>query len=344
MRATRRVAPTTLNYYKIRLLWTNRPIFIKRGVFLTSVTTTTPTKSLVTRYRSMNLRSKQLVLAYVLVAPVVIWRMFTTVYPFIATLLLSFQDNSPVRRKAEYIGLANYQHLFQDTRVRDSFFFTLSFTVISVTIQVLLGLGIAELLNRRFPGRNIVRAINLLPWAISGIVIGTAGTWIFNADYGLVNDIIWRVSGQRPLWLVDPFSAQMAVVMTDVWKNTAFVAVIFLGGLQGISAELYEAAKIDGANGLQRYRFITIPLLLPLILSMTIFISIFRVLTFEVIYALTAGGPGSSTSVMSYAVYLEGFRVLNFGYASSIAMALFLMVLVIGIVGFVFLRRAVNRL
>jgi ABC-type sugar transport system permease subunit len=311
---------------------------------LSSITTSTPANRAIARYRNTSLRTKQLVLAYVLVAPVVLWRMFTTVYPFIATLLLSFQDNSPVRRKAEYIGLTNYQNLLQDTRVRESFVFTLSFTAISVALQILLGLGIAELLNRQFRGRNIVRAINLLPWAISGIVIGTAGTWIFNTDYGLVNDIIWRISGQRPLWLVDPFNAQMAVVMTDVWKNTAFVAVIFLGGLQGISAELYEAAKIDGANGMQRYRFITIPLLLPLILSMTIFISIFRVLTFEIIYALTAGGPGSSTSVMSYAVYLEGFRVLNFGYASSIAMLLFVMVLIIGVVGFVFLRRAVNRL
>lgn len=311
---------------------------------MSSVTTTTSTKQPIARYRSTSLRTKQLFLAYLLVAPVVLWRMFTTVYPFIATLLLSFQDNSPVRRRADYIGLKNYQDLLQDPRVRESLTFTLSFTAISVAIQVVTGLGIAELLNRRFRGRNIVRAINLLPWAISAIVIGTAGTWIFNTDYGLVNDIIWRISGQRPLWLVDPNSAKLAVVMIDVWKNTAFVAVIFLGGLQGISAELYEAAKIDGANGLQRYRFITIPLLLPLILSMTIFISIFRVLTFEIIYALTAGGPGSATSVMSYAVYLEGFRVLNFGYASSIAMLLFVIVLTIGIVGFVFLRRAVSRL
>jgi multiple sugar transport system permease protein len=310
---------------------------------LSSLTTTTPANP-IARYRSLSLRTKQIILAYLLVAPVVVWRMFTTVYPFIATLLLSFQDNSPIRRKAEYIGLTNYQSLLQDTRVRESLGFTLSFTAISVVCQVLLGLGIAELLNRRFRGRNIVRAINLLPWAIPAIVISTAGTWIFNADYGLVNDILWRVSGQRPLWLVEPFTAQLAVVIIDVWKNTAFVAIIFLGALQGISGELYEAAKIDGANGIQRYRFITIPLMLPIILSMTIFISIFRVLTFEIIYALTAGGPGSSTSVLSYAVYLEGFRVLNFGYASSIAMLLFVIVLVMGVVGFVFLRRAVSRL
>ena len=311
---------------------------------MSSVTTTTPNKQRTNLFSGLSLRRKRVLLAYLLVAPVVIWRLFTTIYPFIATLLLSFQDNSPIRRKAEYIGLTNYQNLLQDTRVRESLGFTLSFTVISVVIQIVLGLGIAELLNRRFRGRNLVRALNLLPWAMPAIVIGTAGTWIFNADYGLVNDIIWRLTEQRPLWLVEPWNAKLAVVLTDVWKNTAFVVVIFLGGLQGISAELYEAAKIDGANGIQRYRFITIPLLLPLILSMTIFISIFRVLTFEIIYALTAGGPGSATSVLSYAVYLEGFRVLNFGYASSIAMLLFVIVLIIGITGFFFLRRAVSRL
>lgn len=292
----------------------------------------------------LTLRQKQIALGLVLVAPVVIWRLFTTVYPFLATLNLSFQDNSPVRRTAEYIGLANYQELFNDPRIRETLSFTFTFTAVSVFTQIVVGLLIAELLNRRFRGRSFVRAINLLPWAISPIVIGTAGTWIFHQDYGLVNDIIWRISGQRPLWLVDPLAAQFAVVMTDVWKNTAFVTVIFLGALQGIPLELYEAAKIDGAGGLQRYRFITLPMLMPLIISLGIFIAIFRVLTFEIIYTLTAGGPGMATSVLSYANYLEGFRVLNFGYASAIAMLSFVIVAVIGIVGFVFLRRAVVRL
>jgi multiple sugar transport system permease protein len=119
--------------------------------------------------------------------------------------------------------------------------------------------------------------------------------------------------------------------------------VIFIGGLQGIPTEVYEAAKMDGADGARSFRYITLPLLMPLVVSMAIFVTIFRVLSFEIVYALTSGGPGMATSLMSYQVYLQGFRVLNFGYASAISMGLFLMVLIVGIFGFGLLRRAWAR-
>ncbi|MEZ4728576.1 MAG: sugar ABC transporter permease [Caldilineaceae bacterium] len=184
----------------------------------------------------------------------------------------------------------------------------------------------------------------MLPWAIAPIVTGAAAVWAFNQDYGLINDIIWRISGERPLWLVHVTNARFAVTLTDTWKNTPFLAVIFLSGLQGIPTELYEAAKIDGSDGIRSYWYITLPLLLPLIVSMAIFVTIFRVLSFEIVYALTGGGPGSATSLLSYVVYLQGFRVLNFGYASAVAMLLFFIVLVIGVLGFGLLRRTWNRL
>jgi multiple sugar transport system permease protein len=288
--------------------------------------------------------SRRILLAYVLVAPVVIWRLTTSVYPFLRTFYLSFFDHSPVRRTFDFVGLDNYVALTQDANIKESLAFTLFFSVTSVALQIGLGLAIAELLNRRFRLRSFVRAVNLLPWAMAPIVIGTAAQWFFNQDYGLINDIVWRISGNRPLWLVDVTSARFAVTLTDVWKNTAFLAVIFLSGLQGISPELYEAAKIDGSDGARSYWYITLPLILPLIISMAIFVTIFRVLSFEIVYALTGGGPGVSTSLLSYVVYLQGFRVLNFGYASAVAMLLFFIVLVIGVVGFRLLRLAWDRL
>ncbi len=178
---------------------------------------------------------------------------------------------------------------------------------------------------------------------MSTIVIATAASWIFNHDYGLVNDLIWRLTGDRPLWLVDVTNARFAVVLTDVWKNTPFLTVIFLGGLQGVPAELREAARIDGANAFRAFWSITLPLLMPLVISMAIFTAIFRVLSFEIVYALTEGGPGTATSLMSYQIYLQAFRVLNFGYASALSMGLVGMVLVVGLVGFVLLRRAWAR-
>jgi multiple sugar transport system permease protein len=294
--------------------------------------------------RRSTLAARRILLAYALVTPVVLWRLTTSVYPFFRTFYLSFFDHSPVRRTFDFIGVQNYVALTQDVNIRQSLAFTFFFATVSVSLQIILGLAIAELLNRRFRFRSLVRAVNLLPWAMAPIVIGTAAQWIFNQDFGLINDILWRISGARPLWLVDVTNARFAVTLTDVWKNTAFLAVIFLSGLQGIPAELYEAAKIDGSDGVRSYWYITLPLLMPLIISMAIFITIFRVLSFEIVYALTAGGPGASTSLLSYVVYLQGFRVLNFGYASAVAMLLFFIVLVIGMAGFGLLRRAWDRL
>jgi multiple sugar transport system permease protein len=287
---------------------------------------------------------KRVALAYVLVAPVIIWRLSTVIYPFLNTLYLSFFDNSPVRRTFKFIGFDNYVAMTKDSNVSDTLSFTLFFTVVSVTLLVVSGLAVAQLLNRRFRLRGVARTINLLPWAMSGIVWATASRWIFDANYGLVNDLIWRVSGLRPLWLIDVNMARLAVTFSDVWKNTPFLAIVFLSGLQGISEELFEAAKIDGADSWRSYWYITLPLLMPLILSMTIFVAIHRVLGFEIVYALTQGGPGMSTALMSYTVYLQAFRVLNFGYASAVAIGLFLIVLVAGLVGFRLVRRAWARL
>lgn len=290
------------------------------------------------------MRARRILLGYLLVAPVVLWRLATSIYPFLYTFYLSFFDQSPVRRTFDFVGVDNYVAMTRDQNIHDTIGFTFYFTVISVALQVVVGLATAQLLNQRFLFRNMARAINLLPWAMSAIVVGTAARWIFNSDYGLVNDLIWRVSGDRPLWLVEVNHARMAVILTDVWKNTPFLTVIFLGGLQGIPLELYEAAKIDGADRLRSYWYITLPLLMPLIISMSIFISIFRILSFEIVYALTQGGPGTATSLMSYQVYLQGFRVLNFGYASAISMGMFVMVLIVGLLGFGLLNKAWEKL
>lgn len=290
------------------------------------------------------LTARRYLVAYALVLPVLLWRLATSIYPFFYTAYLSLFDNSPVRRTHDFIGFSNYANAFQDPSVVSALSFSLIFTLLSVSLQVALALLIAEMLNQRFPLRNAARAVNLLPWAMSAIVISTAAQWIFHEDYGLVNDIIWRLTGERPLWLVNPNLARIAVVLTDVWKNTAFLAVIYLSGLQGISPELHEAARIDGANRLQSYFFVTMPLLMPLVISTTIFVAVFRVLTFELVYALTGGGPGTATSLLGYLAYLQAFRVLNFGYASALSMILFFVVLFIGIVGFTLLRRAWSRL
>ena len=184
-------------------------------------------------FGQQNLSTRRILLAWLLVTPVVLWRLLTSVYPFLRTFYISFFDNSPVRRTFDFVGLDNYIALTRDSNVDATLTFTLFFTVTSVILQVVFGLAIAELLNQRFRMRNLTRAVNLLPWAMAPIVIATAARWIFHQDYGLINDIIWRLSGERPLWLVNFTTARFAVTITDVWKNTAFLSVIFSAASRG---------------------------------------------------------------------------------------------------------------
>jgi len=260
------------------------------------------------------------------------------IYPFLYTFYLSFFDRSPLHRTFDFIGFANYANMLKDKAVIDTLAFTFMFTAGSVFLQVCYGMAVALLLNAPFRGRSILRAANLLPWAMPSIVAGAAAVWFFHQDFGMIDDILWRLFGIRPLWLVSALGARAAVTFTDVWKNGPFVAIVFLGGLQGIPLELYEAAKVDGATGFSAFRHITLPLMVPLMVTMAIFISIYRILSFDIVYALTQGGPGTATSLMSYRVFLEAFRFLNFGYGSALAVSSFFMVLIVGIVGLFILR------
>ncbi len=288
------------------------------------------------RRRSLN----RIILAYALIAPVIIWRSAVAVYPFLHTIFQSFTNESPLNASIRWVGLSNFQQMFQDPVITETLTFTAIFTIISTILQLIYALGIAALLNGKFPGRTIIRAVNLLPWAMPAIVAATAAQWLFNNQYGMIDDLLARVGGPRPVWLADPILARVAVILLDTWKNAPWASIILLAGLQGISGELYDAAKVDGASGFRTFRAVVLPLLSPLLITLTIFIASARVLTFDIVYGLTQGGPGTSTSLLSYQVYKLAFSGLYYGYGAAVAVFAFLIVLVISIVCFVFLRRA----
>jgi len=295
------------------------------------------------RTRAFSLAHRRWLLAYALIAPALLWRFATALYPLGYTAYLSFFDRSPLRRSFDFVGLENYQRLLGDEAVHQTLEFTAIFTIASVGLQVCYGLAIALLLNQSFAGRGLVRAANLLPWAMPIFVAGLAAVWIFDTDFGMVNDIIWRLTGARPVWLASVEGARAAVIMVDVWKNTPFLALVFLGGLQGIARELYEAARIDGASNWSAFLAITVPLLMPLIITMAMFAAISRVISFDLVYALTHGGPGTATSLLPYRVYVEAFRALDFGYASALAVLNLLVVVAVAIVAFAWLKYSWSR-
>lgn len=221
--------------------------------------------------------------------------------------------------QGRFIGFGNFLVLFQDERFRSAILNTALFCLISVSLELILGLIFALVLHQKFFCRSFARAVSFLPWALPTAVMAVAWKWIFNDTYGVFNDILLRLHLiKEPLaWLGRPNLAFFCIILAEVWKCAPFVTVIILAGLQTIPLELYEAIRVDGANSWQRFKLITLPLLKPAILIALIFRSIQAVGVFDSIWVLTGGGPGGSTEPISLYIYDTAFRYLKFNYAAS---------------------------
>jgi len=292
------------------------------------------------KFRSISrmLRRRYLA-AFLLITPALALRLFSSVYPILRTIYLSFLDYNPIVPVNQFTGVTNFTRISHDFIVHQSIFFTVLFTFSSIGIQLALGLIIALLLNAKFRLRQLARTINLIPWAIPMIVIAIGFRWMFDTNYGIINDLLSRLTGWHFAWLVDPWGAKIAVILTNCWKNAPFMAVLLLAGLQSIPLEIYEAAKVDGAGRIQSFRYITLPFITPLILTSIVFFTAWYLAAFDLIYGMTGGGPGFSTAVLAYKIFQESFTNLNFGYASAIGIVLFFLVSLGGLIGLFALRR-----
>ncbi len=277
--------------------------------------------------------------AFLLLLPAAGLRLATTLYPFVETFRLSLTNYNPAFPPEKYIGLANITRLVHDVAVRSSLAFTIIFVVSSTLLQLAFGIAVASLLNSRFRGRSVVRAINLIPWAIPMVVAAIGFSWLYDRDYGMISDLFARVTGLHIAWLSGFTTARIAVIATNVWKSTPFLALVFLAALQGVPAELYEAARVDGANRFQTFGSITLPLILPQATTMGLFMLIWQLASFDLIYTMTGGGPGYATSVLAYSIYRAAFGGLDFGYASAMSLILFAVVLVAGGLALLLYRR-----
>jgi multiple sugar transport system permease protein len=201
------------------------------------------------------------------------------------------------------------------------------FTVISVFLELLLGLGVALVLNKSFWGRGVVRTVAIIPWALPTAVMGLAWAWIFNDQYGVVNDILLRLGliDTGINWLGTPTLAMIALIVADVWKTTPFISIILLAGLQSISEDLYEAHRLDGASPWQSFTQITLPLLMPQILIALLFRFAQSFGIFDLIQVMTGGGPAGSTETVSIYIYSTVMRYLDFGYGAALVVVTFLL-------------------
>ncbi|MEY2833344.1 MAG: hypothetical protein RLZZ574_2603 [Cyanobacteriota bacterium] len=250
------------------------------------------------------------------------------IYPIARAFWLSwFTENLGTQLQPVFTGLGNYQRMLGDGRFWQSLGNTGIFTVISVFLELLLGLGVALVLNKSFWGRGVVRTVAIIPWALPTAVMGLAWAWIFNDQYGVVNDILLRLGliDTGINWLGTPTLAMIALIVADVWKTTPFISIILLAGLQSISEDLYEAHRLDGASPWQSFTQITLPLLMPQILIALLFRFAQSFGIFDLIQVMTGGGPAGSTETVSIYIYSTVMRYLDFGYGAALVVVTFLL-------------------
>lgn len=283
---------------------------------------------------------RRYVLFTLLVTPAFLLRLVTAAYPIIQTIRYSFTNFSLLKGTNEYVGLQNYVDITKNYGVKGALSFTILYVLASTVIELGVGLLIAQLLNANFRGRTFARTINLIPWAIPTIVAGYSFRWLLDDQFGLIPVWYQDLMGKNLIIFIDPILSRWAVILVHVWKDAPFMAVVFLAGMQGVPLDLYEAAKVDGASSWQRFRHITLPLIKPLVITMALFRIVWSLAGFDLVFGLTAGGPGVATSVLALQVFREGILFFKFGFASAISVILLLLVAFVGIVALVLFRRA----
>ncbi len=231
-----------------------------------------------------------------------------------------------------FIGSGNYIDLFQDPVAHQAFLVTLGFVMLSTTLELLLGMGIALVIHEHFKGRGWVRAAVLIPWAIPTVVASQMWRFLLNDQYGAVNLILFgdRVDAYVP-WLADPWMAFGAIVVADVWKTSSFAGLLILAGLQVIPDETYDAARIDGATAWQRFRHVTLPLLKPALLTALLFRTIDAFRVFDLVFVMTQGGPGDATQVIQFYGYKTLFTEGRVGYGTAISVTVFVAVMILSL-------------
>jgi multiple sugar transport system permease protein len=266
-------------------------------------------------------------LAFYFILPSLVFVSVFTLYPILESFRLSFYRTILTLPwlGQKMVGLENYTDLWTDPVGWQALQTTLIFVAVTVPSELLLGLGMALVMNEAFRGRGLLRAIVLIPWAIPTVVSSQMWRFIFNDRYGLFNFVLFGGDSARYFApLADPVFAMIAIMAAEVWKTAPFAALIILAGLQTISDELYEAASIDGATSWQKFWNVTLPLLWPAILLALLFRTIDALRVFDLVFVMTQGGPADATNVLQFYGYKKTFAEGMIGYGSTIAVTVFI--------------------
>jgi trehalose/maltose transport system permease protein len=298
----------------------------------TSVAATVATTSL-PQARASRLTRERVRSAWLFILPMLVVLALVAGWPLLRTIWFGFTDaNLSNLEAAEFIGFANYVYLLQDPEWWNAVWNTLVFATISVTIETILGLGIALALDAHFRGRGLLRAAVLIPWAIPTVVSAQMWGWMFHDVFGVINHILQmlRLISEPIAWTASPDTALAAVIIVDVWKTTPFMALLLLAGLQMLPGECYESAKVDGVHPVTVFFKITLPLLKPALMVAIIFRVLDALRIFDLIYVMS----GNNKDTMSMSVYARQ-QLVDFqdvGYGSAAATLLFLIIAIFTVV------------
>jgi ABC-type sugar transport system permease subunit len=285
------------------------------------------------RGRSQKRRS-QLALALGLLLPSIVVVFGVVLYPLEQTVFTSLHDvNSALPAPSSWVGIDNYLNILDSPEFWGSLWRTAYFTFVATLCEIILGIALGLLLNAKFRGRTVVRALVIIPWAVPTVVSGALWRWIDNGQYGPLNSLLLQTHliSSYQQWLGDPGLALNMVTLADVWKYTPFVALFVMAGLGTIPGELREAAVVDGASPLRHFWSITLPLLTPVILVTAVLRTIDGFRLFDIVYVMTRGGPANGTETLAIYTYSRAFSDQSFGLGSAIAVIITLITLVITI-------------
>ena len=287
--------------------------------------------------------ARERLLAWLLIVPSFVVVFALILVPIVRALWMSLH-RIDLKRPAlgqPFIGLENYVDIFQDPYFWASIGRTLYFMGVSIVLELVFGIAIAILLNQRFRGRWLLRALVLIPWALPITIDAIMWKWIFNPTYGALNSLLYQLGliQEYRTWLSSPWSAMNMVILADVWKVTPVVILLTLAALQTIPPDLYEAAMVDGAHAWGRFWHVTLPLLRPTLAIVLVIRSMDAFKVFDIIYIMTSGGPSDGTKVIAYYTYLEAFSFLRMGRGAALA---WVITAIIAVMAYVYVR-LVNR-
>jgi multiple sugar transport system permease protein len=266
-------------------------------------------------------------LPHLLLWPAMIALALVFAYPLAWSFWLSLNAYN-ITRPPVFVGLNNYLLILQDGRVWESFFVSFQFAAISLVVQFVLGFGLALLLHRVVLFRGLIRTIIIIPLMLTPVVLGLNWRLMLNLDWGIINYFIRLFGFQAINFVNDAKWAMASLILVDVWHTTSFTVLVLSAGLASLPDEPFEAASIDGASGLQKLWYLTVPLLRPLILVILLFRSYELIRVYDIVFAVTGGGPGRLTETISFHIFARLFQGFQVGYASAISYILFAVCLI----------------